>query len=137
LYAYVDDALSPLETGVRRVERRVGKLRTNAKSRPKETTTTNNTIFVPAQPKPSLLSWLANSPPPLPPVSKPTHVPRATLDSIPEEPEVPPVVLMPAAPAAPTLAQDLLAVLLALALWPLHLALLPVRFGLRWVLGVL
>ncbi|KAK7030036.1 hypothetical protein R3P38DRAFT_3188980 [Favolaschia claudopus] len=61
LYAYVEDALTPLEKGVRRVERRVGKLKNNVKKQREEVMVSaggkgkgkgksgmTNTIFVPA-----------------------------------------------------------------------------------------
>jgi hypothetical protein len=66
LYTYVEDALAPLEKGVRRVERRVGRLRTGRKelegaspshSSPaagassSSSKSKSKTIFVPAQPK--------------------------------------------------------------------------------------
>ncbi|KAJ7737178.1 hypothetical protein DFH07DRAFT_985756 [Mycena maculata] len=97
LYAFVEDAVAPLEKGVRRVERRVGKLRAKKDVPAREATPPTNTIFIPAQrPKtPSLLSWFASPapssiaiPPPSPHLStSPTSMKRRALDSIPEEGE--------------------------------------------------
>jgi hypothetical protein len=101
LYAYVEDAVAPLEKGVRRVERRVGKLR-NAKKElvAAGTTTHTNTIFVPAPAKRSpqslIASWFASppvaptavyAPPPISPTSGNGKTRRLALDSIPEEGE--------------------------------------------------
>ncbi|KAJ6600352.1 hypothetical protein DFH09DRAFT_1355661 [Mycena vulgaris] len=145
LYAYVEDAVAPLEKGVRRMERRVGKLR--AKKERDPVTTTNNTIFVPAPPKPppvSLLAWFA--PPPVPAVAA-VLTTRRSLDPIPEEGELhtsaarAPAPVAAAAPAAaqspPVLAllNALLAQCIALALWPLWVLLLPVRGALRFLVG--
>ncbi|KAJ7899008.1 hypothetical protein B0H13DRAFT_2031337 [Mycena leptocephala] len=93
LYAY---------KGVRRVERRVGKLR-NAKKElaAAGATTHTNTIFVPAPAKPSpqslIASWFASpapaaptavyAPPPISPTSGNGKTRRLALDSIPEEGE--------------------------------------------------
>ncbi|KAJ7438068.1 hypothetical protein FB451DRAFT_1416507 [Mycena latifolia] len=59
LVAYIDDALGPLEKGVKRVERRVDKLRAMQGVPPGEngengkgSRTNTNTVFVPAPPKP-------------------------------------------------------------------------------------
>ncbi|KAK7022520.1 hypothetical protein R3P38DRAFT_2780533 [Favolaschia claudopus] len=42
LYAYVEDAVAPLEKGVRRVERRVGKLKSNVRKQREEVIVLNN-----------------------------------------------------------------------------------------------
>ncbi|KAJ7019732.1 hypothetical protein C8F04DRAFT_1275954 [Mycena alexandri] len=118
LYAYVEDALAPIEKGVRRVERRVGKLRTNAK---KEALSLNapsgsgggtrpNTIFVPAQQRQTVRGLLGSllavanggtaaepAPQPvpvavyIPPPISPTTGKRRPLEVIPEEGEGPAV----------------------------------------------
>ncbi|KAJ7795322.1 hypothetical protein B0H14DRAFT_107352 [Mycena olivaceomarginata] len=114
LCAYVEDALAPLEKGVRRVERRVGRLRAGRKeldgaspshSSASSSTSKSKTIFVPAQPKfphPTAFalvsSWFGGSPAQPPPPPTTTYVPpllsptngngagkRRALDSIPEE----------------------------------------------------
>ncbi|KAJ7156229.1 hypothetical protein C8R46DRAFT_1040767 [Mycena filopes] len=113
LYAYVEDALAPIEKGVRRVERRVGKLRTNAKKelalppqgRP-------NTIFMPAQQRPTVRGLLGSLltvasggpaaepapqpvpvavyiPPPVSPTTGKRRPGAGVLEAIPEEPAVP------------------------------------------------
>ncbi|KAF7344922.1 hypothetical protein MVEN_01654600 [Mycena venus] len=86
MYAYVEDALAPLEKGVRRVERRVGKLRAakqelvavaaEASAKGGGMTTTNNTIFVPApaRARPTTVqgligSWFSPSPMVSPPTT--------------------------------------------------------------------
>ncbi|KAJ7749675.1 hypothetical protein B0H16DRAFT_1551055 [Mycena metata] len=126
LYAYVEDALAPIEKGVRRVERRVGKLRTSAK---KEVLSLNapgasgsgtrpNTIFVPAQQRQTVRGLLgsllavanggaaveaAPAPVPvavyIPPPISPTTGKRRPLEAIPEEGEA--GNLYTATPAAP------------------------------------
>ncbi|KAJ7145558.1 hypothetical protein C8R44DRAFT_972632 [Mycena epipterygia] len=162
LYAYVEDALAPIEKGVRRVERRVGKLRTAKKERDAGV----NTIFVPAQqtkppPTYALLSWFA-SPSPAPVQLPPAPVlvaagkTRRALDSIPEEGEpgpshtaayayaTPPVGAPPAitlvlgalVQQCAALARQAAAAGVVLALWPIWLLLLPVRAVLRFLVGV-
>ncbi|KAJ6489970.1 hypothetical protein C8R45DRAFT_1213359 [Mycena sanguinolenta] len=168
VYAYVEDALVPIERGVRRVERRVGKLKSAAKkaSVPEASASACNTIFVPAPPKPHaptslslsfITSWFGSLPLPAPAPAPPPISPsgangkRRALDSIPEEGEAfvfPPdastsVYPLRSNPAPGLVRQqhigvdtqkgvaDLLrtffAAGLALALYPLHLMLFPVR----------
>jgi hypothetical protein len=113
LYAYVEDALAPLEKGVRRVEWRVGRLRAGRKelegasqSHSAGASSSKNkskTIFVPAQPQyphttafALVSSWFGGSAAQPPPPPHTTYVPpplsptngagkRRALDSIPEE----------------------------------------------------
>ncbi|KAJ7222134.1 hypothetical protein GGX14DRAFT_428147 [Mycena pura] len=115
LLAHVDDALSPLEHDMRRLERRVGKLRAARKQGAPGTGpgSTAKTIFVPAQskpapsPAPTLLTWFARSPVPAPsPASQPPPISpspssskRRVLASIPEEGEA--GIATPYAPTPP------------------------------------
>ncbi|KAJ7787538.1 hypothetical protein B0H14DRAFT_279768 [Mycena olivaceomarginata] len=115
MYAYVEDALAPLEKGVRRVERRVGRLRAGRKElegasqshSSSAAGSKSKTIFVPAQPQfphttafALVSSWFGGSPAQPPPPPHTTYVPpplsptntngngagkRRALDSIPEE----------------------------------------------------
>ncbi|KAJ6542940.1 hypothetical protein B0H19DRAFT_1380980 [Mycena capillaripes] len=116
VYAYVEDALAPLEKGVRRVERRVGKLRGAKKNGELAVLTagmagaTNKTIFVHAAgstqaqgqtkytPQALIASWFTAPTRPAPPPTaafalpspgpiSPTAGKRRALDSIPEEGE--------------------------------------------------
>ncbi|KAJ7787758.1 hypothetical protein B0H14DRAFT_3892889 [Mycena olivaceomarginata] len=93
LYAYVEDALAPLEKGVRRVERRVGRLRAGRKelegASPSHSSSAagasksqSKTIFVPAQPTSPhttafalVSSWFGGSPAQPPPPPHTTYVP--------------------------------------------------------------
>ncbi|KAJ7875476.1 hypothetical protein B0H14DRAFT_3130660 [Mycena olivaceomarginata] len=91
LYAYVEDALAPLEKGVRRVERRVGRLRAGRKelegasqshSSASSSKNKSKTIFVPAQPQfphttafALVSSWFGGSPAQPAPPSHTTYVP--------------------------------------------------------------
>jgi hypothetical protein len=91
LYAYVEDALAPLEKGVRTVERRVGRLRAGRKelegasqshSSASSSKSKSKTIFVPAQPQyphttafALVSSWFGGSPAHPPPPPHTTYVP--------------------------------------------------------------
>ncbi|KAJ7657656.1 hypothetical protein DFH06DRAFT_1327737 [Mycena polygramma] len=113
LYGYVEDALAPIEKGVRRVERRVGKLRSARKNGElalltaggagTSGTKSNGTIFIPApatksraSPQSLIASWFGSPPPApasstayvLPPPSPTLAGKRRALDPIPEEGEV-------------------------------------------------
>ncbi|KAJ7622483.1 hypothetical protein FB45DRAFT_753270 [Roridomyces roridus] len=184
LYTYVEDALAPLEKGMRRVERRVGKLRAarKAEQEPEPPVTPGgSTIFVPAQRKSLLTTWLSSPtvnpipmrpapPPPVPKLQMPIHSPRRLhLDSIPEEEveyvavastsssvrtlppaySAPPPVAVHAKPKPALLTREAILALLpatpaalgralvVLALWPVWLVLLPVRVGLRYLVGAM
>ncbi|KAF7344929.1 OTU domain-containing protein [Mycena venus] len=156
LYAYVEDALAPLEKGKELVA-----VAAEASTKGGRTTT-NNTIFVPA-PAPArpttvqglIGSWFSPSPmaSAAQPTSKyaapisPTNGKRRALDSIPEEGEGEPSSSSTFYPARTEayakqqhvalipLLRQWLASCLALALYPLYVVLLPVRgsCGRRWV----
>ncbi|KAJ7066429.1 hypothetical protein C8F01DRAFT_701416 [Mycena amicta] len=156
------ELLPLLEDGVRRLERRVGRLRAGRKAQLTPAGTTANTIFVPAPTRPlPFLSWLfpqqapapvsavsvQTSAPPLSPSSSKLRSPLAMgLASIPEESE-PASAAYPPATIHAYRAQQVhsgygggaaaLEMLTRLALAPLQLLLLPLYLLLLPLRGVL
>ncbi|KAJ7832999.1 hypothetical protein B0H14DRAFT_3871739 [Mycena olivaceomarginata] len=157
LYAYVEDALAPPEKGVRRVERRVGRLRAG--------TSESHSSSAAGASTGGRDSWFGGPPPPshtayVPPLLSPTNGSgsgagkRGALDSIPEEEGVDVALhvlphprhthpaYIPAHVHAPAdvggtllpLLRAWLAACVALALYPLYVVLKPVR-GVARVVG--